>query len=121
MQVREIVANEATQQHHQFADLRRRPRPVFRTEGKDRQNFDPKVAGGADGAAQRLNSATMALPAWQTARRRPTSVAIHDDGNMPRHGEIAFKSPQRLGLRHTLKALSRSTSDGEDFFFLRGQ
>ena len=78
-----------------------RPRPVLRAEGKDRQDADAEIAGGAHRAAQRLDAAAMAFAARQAARRRPAPVAIHDDGDVPRHGELADPhSSQRLGLRH---------------------
>ena len=46
-------------------------------------------AGGAHGLAQRLDAAPMPLPARQPARRRPAAVAIHDDGDVPRHRRTA--------------------------------
>jgi len=63
----------------------RRPRPVFRAEGKDGDDADADFAGRADRPPQCLDAAPVAFDTRQPARRRPTAVAIHDDGNMARH------------------------------------
>ena len=44
----------------------------------------PSLAGGADGAADRLDAAPVALDPRQAAPRRPAAVAVHDDGDMGR-------------------------------------
>ena len=72
MQLGKIVADEAAQQPHQVADFRRRPRPVLRAEGEEGENADAEIAGRADGAAQRLDAAPMALAARQSALRPPS-------------------------------------------------
>src|SRR5262249_28406908 len=75
--------------------------PVFRAEREDGQDVDPEVAGRAHGAAQRLDAAPVPLGARQAARRGPTAVAVHDDGNMPRYGEFAdLNTGQRFGIGH---------------------
>src|SRR5260370_12049883 len=103
MQIRQIVTNEAAQQPHQLANLGGRARPVLGAEGKNRQETDSEVAGGTHGAPQRFDATAMAFPTRQAARRRPAAVAVHDDGNVPRHGEIADLSVQRHVLRHPLQ------------------
>src|SRR5258707_12803114 len=103
MQIRQIVTNEAAQQPHQLANLGGRARPVLGAEGKNRQETDSEVAGGTHGAPQRFDTTAMAFPTRQAARRRPAAVAVHDDGNGPRHGEIADLSVQRHVLRHPLQ------------------
>src|SRR5260370_7654739 len=103
MQIRQIVTNEAAQQPHQLANLGGRARPVLGAEGKNRQETDSEVAGGTHGAPQRFDAAAMAFPTRQAARRRPAAVAVHDDGNVPRHGEIADLSVQRHVLRPPLQ------------------
>ena len=55
-----------------------------------------EIAGRAHGAAQRLDAAPMAFDARQAARGGPAAVAVHDDGDVPRHGEA---SPHRNGRR----------------------
>src|SRR5215468_7641597 len=84
MQRREIVADEAAQEAEQVTDLARRPRPVFRAEGKDGEIQDAELVRRTHDTAQRLDAAAMAFRPGQTARRRPAPVAVHDDGDMQR-------------------------------------
>ena len=56
-------------------------------EREDRQERDAEVARRAHGAPQRLDAAPVPFAARQAARRGPAPVAIHDDGDVPRHGE----------------------------------
>src|SRR6476469_3725244 len=67
MQRRKIVANEPSQQAEQVSDFGRGTRPVFRTEGENRQVENAKFVGRADDAAQCLDAAAMAFRARQTA------------------------------------------------------
>src|SRR5207237_9678981 len=80
----QIVEDESPNQPDQVADFGRGPRPVFRAEGKNRQVEDAELVGGANDAAQCLDAAAVAFGARQTAGRSPTSVAVHDDGDLPR-------------------------------------
>ena len=57
---------------------------------------DAEIAGRAHGAAQRFDAAPMALDARQAARRRPASVAVHDDGDMARHVELVADCGMKL-------------------------
>src|SRR5262249_30575764 len=97
VQLGEVFADEAAQQPHQIGDFRGRSRPVFRAEGKDCQITDAEVAGGAHRAAQCLDTTPMPLDARQATRGGPTSIAIHDDGHMPRHLDRASPLRERLG------------------------
>src|SRR6185437_2164457 len=98
-----IVAHETPQQTHKLADFARRPRPVFRTERENRENLDADLAGGANGAPQRLNAAAMPFRAWKSARRRPTAISVHDNSNMPRHIECRRHITLNIGLGHNAR------------------
>src|SRR5207249_10153233 len=67
------------------------------------QKTNSEIAGGTHRASQRFDATAMAFPPRQAARRCPAAVPVHDDGNVPRHGEIADLSVQRLALRHPLQ------------------
>src|SRR5262249_60282007 len=87
--VPQIAASEAAQQPDQFVDFGGGPRPVLGAERKNGEKVDSEIASGTHGTAQRLDAAAMPFPARQPARGRPAPVAVHDDGNVPRHREIA--------------------------------
>jgi hypothetical protein len=103
MQFGEILADEATQQTHQIADFRRWPRPVFRAEGENRQSGNTDIGCRAHRTAQSFHATAVAFYSRQTARGRPAPVAIHDDGDMPRHFKRVAPLWDRLG-----RAASRS-------------
>ena len=46
----------------------------------------PNSAAGLNGAAQGINACLVARRARQATARGPAAIAIHDDGNMTRHG-----------------------------------
>src|SRR5262249_53351881 len=104
VQVDQVIADEPAQETHQLADLGRRARPVLRAEREDGQNANAEIAGRTHGATQSLDAASMPLAARQPARRRPAAVAVHDDGNVTRHGKIAdlYTGRQRLGIGHAM-------------------
>jgi hypothetical protein len=97
VQLGEVLADEAAQEPHQIGDLRGRTRPVLRAEGEDRQKGNAEVTRSTNGAAQRLDAAPMSFDARQAASGGPASVAIHDDGHMPRHLEGAAPLREKLG------------------------
>src|SRR6185312_4571680 len=90
-------------QAHEFADLGRRPRPVFRAERENRENLYADLAGGANGTPQRLNAAPMPLRARKSARRRPTAIAVHDNGNVSRHIKCRRPITRNIGLGHNAR------------------
>src|SRR5579862_3282106 len=96
MQVGKIVANEAAQQHQKILDLGLGPRPIFRAEREDGQIRNAEVARRTHGPAQSFHSAPVSFHPRQAARRRPAPIAIHNDGNVPRHSKAVAISPQRL-------------------------
>ena len=61
------------------------PAPVLRAERKQGEVLDAALCARAHHRAHRFDAATMAGNARQEALFRPTPVAIHDDGNVPRH------------------------------------
>jgi hypothetical protein len=99
MQFGQVVADEAPQQTHQIVNLRGRARPVLGAEREDGEDGDAQVPGRADRLAQGLDAAAMPLSARQAARGRPSSIAVHDDGDMTRHRECRQRG-SGLGHRH---------------------
>jgi hypothetical protein len=103
VQCREVVADEASKQTEEIADLAGRTRPVLRAEGKNRQIEDAEFVGRANHPPQRLDAAAMAFRARQTAGGRPASVAVHDDRHMQwRTGGIRGFGCWGGGVRHRL-------------------
>ena len=110
----EIVPDEALQQAHQVGDLLGRTAPVLGREAVDGQVADAEIAGGAHGAADRLDAAPMALEPRQPALGRPAAVAVHDDGDMrrdrprlptcrPGRGADSLASPLMIAFRCTAR------------------
>ena len=60
-------------------------RDQFSEERVDRQ-VKRRVTRDADDAAQRLHAAAVAFDAGQSARGRPSPVAVHDDRRHAREG-----------------------------------
>jgi hypothetical protein len=82
MQIGEVVADKTSQKAHQIRHFGRRPAPVLGRKAVDRQIAHAKADGGAHRDADRFDAAAMALEARQSARLRPTAVAVHDDADM---------------------------------------
>jgi hypothetical protein len=96
VQLDKVVTNKAPQQPHKITDLGFRARPILGTERKDGQDFDADVSGGSHRSAQRFDSTPMTFRAWQSTRRGPAAIAVHDDGNVPGHGKFT-----NLGTRQS--------------------
>jgi len=62
----------------------RRAFPVLRRESVDCKILDSVFRGGFNDAAQVINTSSVSCHARQSARARPTTVAIHNDGNVLR-------------------------------------
>ena len=100
MQFCEILADKKPEKSHQVADFGRGPLPVFRGKREDREALDAHFARGANGLAQRFDAAAVSLDTGQSARRRPATISIHDDGDMTRHAGNRPGDIRRLRLWH---------------------
>src|SRR5262249_26214244 len=106
VQLSQIVANKTAQQHHKLANLRRRTCPVLCAEGEYCEELNTEVSGCAYRTAKRLHTPSMPFRTRQPPRRGPTSIAVHDDGDMPRHDDrIDMRSSQQLALGHSVATL----------------
>jgi hypothetical protein len=85
MQFSHILANKATQEVEQKRNLSGGPRPIFRTEGINREVFNAEIGGRSHGAAQGINACLMSRRPWQSTVCSPTPIAIHDNSNMTGH------------------------------------
>ena len=70
----------------QVGDLFGAASPVLRRESIERQHLDAVVGGGLERAAHGLGAGAMACNARKPPLLRPAPVAVHDDGDVPRHG-----------------------------------
>ena len=77
-------------QGHDGLHLVRRALPVFRGERVDRQVFNTEVLAVGRDAAERLRACRVAHFARQSALFCPATVAVHDDGDMPRERVVVF-------------------------------
>ena len=62
------------------------PPPVLAAEREQRQEFDAVVEARAHRGAHRFHTLAMAGNARQQPLLRPAPVAVHDDGDVARHG-----------------------------------
>ncbi|CAN0652880.1 protein of unknown function [Nitratireductor aquimarinus] len=99
MQFREIAPDEQAQEAHEVVHLGARSGPVFGGEGVNGQPVDAQLTGRAHRFAQRLHTGAVAGTAWQAARFRPATVAVHDDRHMRRlHVSASPRVRAALGL-----------------------
>src|SRR5262249_44625726 len=80
-----VRADGLPHQAHQRLHLVGGATPILGGEGVDGEHRDGVVVAEPDGAPQRLDPGTVAQGAWQVALGRPAAIAIHDDGDVPRH------------------------------------
>ena len=93
---------------HQRIDFLLWPVPILDRKGVEGQILDAQLTGGPDDDARGVCAGAMALDSRQMPLPGPAAIAIHDDGNMPRHGDIAdLGCAQRLVLRHSASNLTR--------------
>src|SRR5688572_5777250 len=78
----ELQTQVALEQHHQGADLGRRPLPVFDGEGVEGEHLEAETSRGLHHVAHRIDAGAMALHARQMTLAGPAAIAVHDDGNV---------------------------------------
>jgi hypothetical protein len=84
----DLLADIEPQQAHQIVDFVGRPFPVLRGKCEQGQMAHAQFAARLDGSSDRFGARAMAGDPRQPARARPTSVAVHDDGDMDRCGAV---------------------------------
>ena len=82
------------------------------------RNRNAEFARRAHGLAQSLDAAAMTFDARQAARGRPAPIAIHDDGDVPRHSRS--RRLRAAACVPNLSALPRR-SNRHDLLFLAGE
>ena len=78
----QLQAQIALEQRHQRVDLGPRAFPVLHRKRVQRQHADAETRRRLDDIPHRIDSGTVSLDPRQVTLRRPTAVAIHDDGDV---------------------------------------
>ena len=76
------------QQRHEGADLLGRALPVLLAEREEREDLHPGRQRALDHFPHRLHPGLVPQGARQGASAGPAPVAVHDDGDMGRHGAV---------------------------------
>ena len=85
LQKRQLVDKRLGKQVHQNVDFVLRSIPVFGRKCIGRKHVDAQAHAGGNDLAQRDDTRLVALGACKTARRGPTTVAVHDARDMVRN------------------------------------
>src|SRR6266850_782422 len=92
----ELQADIPLEQHHQRVDLGARPLPVLDRKRIKRQHVDAEPRRRLDDVADRVDAGAMPFDARQVPLRCPSSVAVHDDGDVGRQQLEVDLARQRL-------------------------
>jgi hypothetical protein len=82
----EVLRDGDEDQAHQAGDLFARPLPVLGREREHGQVLDAAIGAGVDGAHERIDALLVAEEARHVPLLGPAAVAVHDDGDVARHG-----------------------------------
>jgi hypothetical protein len=82
----DFLLQRLDEQLHQQADLLLRAPPVLRTESEQGQIFDAALEAGAHRFTHHFDALGVAGKARHEALPCPATIAIHDDGDVTRHG-----------------------------------
>jgi hypothetical protein len=105
VQIGEVAPDEAAHQAKQVVDLLARAPPILRGEAEEGEMGDAELERCLDRAADALHPLPVTLGARKPPLSGPTTVAIHDDGNMPRDRQIGHGPGEFVhGKRHVFKA-----------------
>src|SRR4029453_4538085 len=72
------------QEHHQRVDLGPRALPVLNRKRIQSEDTDPRSSRCFDDVADRIDAGAVPFDAWKMSLSRPSTVAVHDDGDMGR-------------------------------------
>src|ERR1700722_3002369 len=86
VEVGDLAAQIEPQQEHQLLDLLDRTAPILGRKTEDRQIRNLQSPGGFNDPAHRFHAAAMTGGTEHSPCLRPTAIAVHDDGDMPRPG-----------------------------------
>src|SRR3954451_11188367 len=106
VQLGRLAVDALAEHRHQTADLFRRARPVLGRERVDGQLVDAQVDGVAQPRLDDVGAGAVPLEHGKPARLRPATVAIGDDGDVPRLGRGHQTS--RISASLLLRCDSRS-------------
>src|SRR5439155_22638550 len=108
-----LVDQVLMQEGHQEIEFRLRPLPVLGTEAVERELPDAEAAAFFDRRANAFYAAAVTFVSWQAALLRPSAVAVHDDGDVPRQPvrvQAGGRDPlQCLGGEHNRSHLGSDT------------
>ena len=79
-----FVFNAGDEEVHERMDFGGRSVPVFGGEGVEGEVADAHFSGGGDGVTHGGDGVFVSFGTIETAPEGPTSVAVHDDGDMSR-------------------------------------
>jgi hypothetical protein len=82
----EVLLDRDEHQAHQERHLLGRALPVLGRERKNGEVLDAPVGAGEHRLDERVDPGLVAEHARQEALLRPSAVAVHDDGDVLRHG-----------------------------------
>src|SRR3546814_10118202 len=90
MQFHHLALERVEEQLHQRADLFLRPAPVLAGEREQRERGDPAFEAEVDAQVDRARTGAVADHPRPPPPRRPSAVAVHDDG------EVAGEGPRKV-------------------------
>ncbi len=93
----ELAVDELLEQRHEGEHLVPRSFPVLGRKGIQSDDIESQAGGCLDCFADRADAGAVAFDAWQVARLRPPTVAVHDDGDMVRQS-VGVETLQQLPL-----------------------
>src|SRR5690606_30344578 len=91
-----LPRNVALEQRHERGDLARRPVPVLLRERIQRQDLDPHLHAPLHRLPHGPHPGRVAPAARQSPRPGPTSVPVHDDGNVMRNAAVQLDRVQEI-------------------------
>ena len=93
----EFAAQVLLEQVHQRPDLVAGPLPVLGRESVEGQHLEAEFSARLDHVPHRRRTFTMALDPHPAALLSPATVAVHDDGNVPRQRLEIEATSHQLG------------------------
>jgi hypothetical protein len=85
MQLRNLLFERGHEQVHEERNLLGGPAPVLAGKGKQCQELYATFGTTTHGGAHCIGTLAMPGHPRQMAVARPAAIAVHDDGDMPRH------------------------------------
>src|SRR3546814_20788864 len=93
MQFHHLALERVEEQLHQRADLFLRPAPVLAGEREQRERGDPAFEAAVDTQVDRARTGAVADHPRPPTPRRPSAVAVHDNGEVAGEGHLKVIPP----------------------------